>query len=98
MSYRLGIDTGGTFTDLVLVDPNGHVELFKTPSTPDEPPSAVRAGLALVADQLGTTIEAFLQGCELIIHGTTVALNALIQLQGARVGLLCTRGHEDSLE
>jgi N-methylhydantoinase A len=98
VGYRVGIDTGGTFTDLVLVDRNGYTELFKTPSTPDDPPRAIRSGLALIADGLGTTVEAFLPECELIIHGTTVALNALIQLQGAKVGLLCTSGHEDSLE
>jgi N-methylhydantoinase A len=98
MAYRIGIDTGGTFTDLILVDGNGSVELFKTPSTPADPPAAIRNGLGSIAAQLGVGVEAFLAECDLIIHGTTVALNALLQLKGARVGLLCTRGHEDSLE
>jgi N-methylhydantoinase A len=98
MPYRVGIDTGGTFTDLVLVDPDGRIELFKTPSTPSDPPAAIRDGLDAIAERLGVGVEAFLAECELIIHGTTVALNALLQLKGARVGLLCTRGHEDSLE
>jgi N-methylhydantoinase A len=98
MGYRIGIDTGGTFTDLVLVDPGGSVELFKTPSTPDDPPAAIRTGIELISDHLGRTVHEFLGDCEMIIHGTTVALNALIQLKGAKVGLLCTRGHEDSLE
>jgi N-methylhydantoinase A len=98
VGYRIGIDTGGTFTDLVLVDSAGRVELFKTPSTPDDPPAAIRTGIELIADQLGRTVKAFLGDSEMIIHGTTVALNALIQLKGAKVGLLCTRGHEDSLE
>ena len=98
MGYRIGIDTGGTFTDLILVDPDGRVDLFKTPSTPEAPPRAIENGLGLIADRLGLPVRKFLGRCDLIIHGTTVALNALIQLDGAKVGLLCTRGHEDSLE
>lgn len=98
MGYRIGIDTGGTFTDLILVDGEGTVELFKTPSTPAEPPAAIRNGLEAIAERHGTPLRDFLGRCDLIIHGTTVALNALIQLRGAKVGLLCTRGHEDSLE
>lgn len=98
MGYRMGIDTGGTFTDLILVDPNGRVELFKTPSTPAHPPDAIRHGLESVSRRLNLPIKDFLADCDLIIHGTTVALNALIQLKGAKVGLFCTRGHEDSIE
>ena len=98
MGYRIGIDTGGTFTDLILVDPEGRVELFKTPSTPAHPPDAIRHGLESIARGLDVPVGEFLRECDLIIHGTTVALNALIQLKGARAGLFCTRGHEDSLE
>jgi N-methylhydantoinase A len=98
MGYRIGIDTGGTFTDLVVVDPQGRAELFKTPSTPTEPPLAIRNGLALVSERLAKSEMELLADCDIIIHGTTVALNALLQLAGARVGLFCTRGHEDSLE
>jgi N-methylhydantoinase A len=98
MGYRVGVDTGGTFTDLIVVDPQGRVDLFKTPSTPGDPPLAIRNGLTSIAERLGTSVEGFLRQCDLIIHGTTVALNALIQLKGARIGLFCTRGHEDSLE
>ena len=82
----------------MLVDPAGRVELFKTPSTPDDPPAAIRTGIGLISEHLGVGVKELLGGCEMIIHGTTVALNALIQLKGAKVGLLCTRGHEDSLE
>ena len=98
MTYRIGIDTGGTFTDLVLVGPDGGVRLFKTPSTPQEPPLAIRTGLGLIAEHLDRGVGDLLADCDMIIHGTTVALNALIQLKGAKVGLFCTRGHEDSLE
>ncbi len=98
MGFRIGIDTGGTFTDLVLVDGLGHVQIFKTPSTPDAPPEAIRNGLKLISQELGMSMAELLAECELIIHGSTVALNALLQLKGARTALLCTRGHEDSLE
>lgn len=98
MGYRLGIDTGGTFTDLVLVGEDGGWELFKTPSTPDDPPLAIRRGIDLIAEALQIATERFLHDCDLIIHGTTVALNALIQHKGAKVGLFCTGGHQDSLE
>ncbi|MBS1880166.1 MAG: hydantoinase/oxoprolinase family protein [Actinobacteria bacterium] len=98
MSYRVGIDTGGTFTDLVVVADDGAVELFKTPSTPAEPHEAIGNALELASRARGATVPEFLDGCELIIHGTTVALNALLTLRGARTGLLCTAGHEDSLE
>ena len=81
-----------------MVDPDGRVELFKTPSTPAHPPDAIRHGLETIARSLDVAVGEFLRECDLIIHGTTVALNALIQLKGARVGLFCTRGHEDSLE
>jgi hypothetical protein len=62
------------------------------------PPAAIRTGIELISQHLGRPVPEFLAECEMIIHGTTVALNALIQLKGAKVGLLCTRGHEDSLE
>jgi N-methylhydantoinase A len=98
MSYRVGIDTGGTFTDLVVVDDAGKVELFKTPSTPAEPHEAIGNALELASRARGATVGEFLEQCELVIHGTTVALNALLTLRGAKTGMLFTAGHEDSLE
>ena len=96
--YRLGIDTGGTFTDFILTAPGEGIRLYKTPSTPHDPPAAVQAGLGLMSAELGCDIADFLADCELIILGTTVGVNAVIEKTGARTGLLCTRGHEDSLE
>jgi N-methylhydantoinase A len=98
MGYRIGIDTGGTFTDFVLMQEDGTARLVKTPSVPTDPPRAIRAGLLQLAAQTGADLTGLLANCDLIIHGTTVALNTLIQHRGARVGLLSTRGHEDSLE
>ena len=96
--YRLGIDAGGTFTDFILADQLGNVQLFKAPSTPQDGTLAIRNGLAQMADALGRSPAQIIGDCDLCINGTTVALNALIEKTGAKVGLLCTDGHEDSLE
>lgn len=96
--YRLGIDAGGTFTDFILADRSGNVQLFKAPSTPQDGTIAIRNGLAQIADAIGRTPAEIIAECDLCINGTTVALNALIEKTGVKVGLLCTDGHEDSLE
>ena len=97
-TYRLGVDAGGTFTDFVLADDTGAVRLFKTPSTPEDPRRAIVAGLGQIGAALGIEPHAVIAASDLCINGTTVALNALIQHKGARTGLICTAGHEDSLE
>ncbi len=96
--YRLGIDAGGTFTDFVLADRSGQVRLFKALSTPQDPTQAIRNGLGLITEDLGVSAEHIISNCDLCINGTTVGLNALIQHKGAKTGLICTAGHEDSLE
>src|SRR5215472_5186287 len=82
--YRIGIDVGGTFTDLVAVDDIGRATLAKVPSTPEDPSAGVLDGL--------------LAQTERIVHGTTVATNALLEHKGAKVGLLTTEGHRDVIE
>jgi N-methylhydantoinase A len=96
--YRIGIDVGGTFTDLVAVDPAGRVTLAKAPSTPADPSIGVVDGLARLAEALRVGLDALLAETERIVHGTTVATNALLERKGARVGLLTTEGHRDVLE
>ncbi len=96
--YRLGIDAGGTFTDFVLAVDTGEVKLFKALSTPEDPTKAIASGLALIAEDLGVSPTEIVSNCDLCINGTTVGLNALIQHKGAKVGLICTAGHEDSIE
>jgi len=96
--YRLGIDAGGTFTDFVLAEDGGTVSLFKALSTPHDPTEAIRNGLQQMADATGESQESLVSSADLCINGTTVALNALIQHKGAKTGLICTHGHEDSLE
>ncbi len=97
--YRLGIDAGGTFTDFVLADQMaGTVNIYKALSTPGNPTEAIRDGLQLISEDLGVTAKDVISQCDLCINGTTVGLNALIQHKGAKVGLITTAGHEDSIE
>lgn len=96
--YRLGVDAGGTFTDFVLADRDGTVRLFKALSTPHDPTEAISSGLKQISEAVGETAEEIISQCDLCINGTTVGLNALIQHKGAKTGLICTKGHEDSIE
>ena len=96
--FRIGVDAGGTFTDFVLAEKSGDIHLFKAPSTPQDGTLAIANGLQQIADKFNRPIEEIIASCDLCINGTTVALNALIQMKGVKVGLLCTNGHEDSIE
>ena len=95
---RVGIDVGGTFTDVVLTDPSrpaGHTVLHhKEPSTPADPSLAVARGLAAIVDQAGLA-PGDLAG---VTHGTTIGLNTIIQRGGARIALVVTDGYRDILE
>ena len=96
--YRLGVDAGGTFTDFVLADGTGRMHLFKATSTPDDGTRAIADGLGQISEALGVPVSKILSRLDLCVNGTTVALNALIQHKGVKTGLICTGGHEDSLE
>ncbi len=96
--YRLGIDAGGTFTDFILADRKGGVRIFKALSTPNDPTAAIRNGLNLIHEETGLTPGQIVSNSDLCINGTTVGLNALITHNGAKTGLIATRGHEDSIE
>ena len=96
--YRIGIDVGGTFTDLVAVAETGRVAVAKAASTPRDPSEGLLEGLALLATEVGTDLGGLLAQTERIVHGTTVATNALLERKGARVGLLTTEGHRDVIE
>ena len=95
--YRFGIDTGGTFTDLVRIDSDGQLKFEKSFSTPSAPEDAVFDVLRLLADGEATGLGDILSDTVRFGHGTTVSTNALIQRRGARVGLITTRGFEDTL-
>lgn len=88
---RVGVDTGGTFTDFVF-ELSNRIQVFKLPSTPADPSEAIVAGLNRIADLTGTK----LQNIE-VVHGTTVGTNALLQRRGARAALITTKGFEDVL-
>jgi N-methylhydantoinase A len=96
--FRIGIDVGGTFTDLVSVDQQGGVTVAKVPSTPEDQSLGVMDGLARLAETLGLDRVGMLARTERIVHGTTVATNALLEHKGARVGMLTTEGHRDIIE
>ncbi|MEV1246239.1 hydantoinase/oxoprolinase family protein [Nonomuraea sp. NPDC050022] len=94
-SVRIGVDVGGTFTDLFLHDPDrGLTHPGKLPTTPHAPNEAIKAGIALLLDETGTR-PADVAG---IVHGTTLVTNTLLERTGAVVGLLATAGFSDSLE
>ena len=95
---RIGIDVGGTFTDLVGVDDTGRVTLAKSASTPADPSIGVMDGLELLAAELRTDLAGLLADTGLVVHGTTVATNALLERKGATVGMLTTAGHRDVIE
>src|SRR6266576_5391383 len=98
MNYRIGVDVGGTFTDLVAIDEGGLTTLAKVPSTPEDPSLGVLEGLSQLAGRFGVDRAALLRDTERIVHGTTVATNALLEHKGARLGLLTTEGHRDVVE
>ena len=95
---RIGIDVGGTFTDLVAVDDIGATNLAKVPSTPAGPLARRPRRAEQLADTLELDRAALLAQTERIVHGTTVATNALLERKGARLGLLTTEGHRDVIE
>ena len=96
--FRIGIDVGGTFTDLVAVDDAGRVALAKSASTPADPSLGVMEGLDRLASELALDRRRLLGDTDLIVHGTTVATNALLERKGATVGMLTTEGHRDIIE
>jgi N-methylhydantoinase A len=92
VSVRVGVDTGGTFTDFVFAA-GGQWRIFKLASTPDDPSRAITEGLKRVAEEAGARPD----GIE-VVHGTTVGTNALLQRRGARTALVTTSGFEDVIE
>lgn len=95
MSYRLGVDVGGTFTDLLLIsEKTGETFTAKVPSTPEDSSIGVLNGIARICDESGIDP---LQ-IDRVMHGTTVATNAVLQGKGAKVGLVTTAGYEQTLQ
>lgn len=93
-AFRLGVDIGGTFTDLVLVAPDGSFRTHKRLSTTDDYARGILDGLRALLSETGATSQAVAE----VVHGTTVATNAILEERGARTGLLTTKGFRDVLE
>lgn len=91
---RLGVDVGGTFTDVVLQLPDGRLLVSKVSSTPDDPGLAVRHGVSAIMREAGLAPDQLAE----IVHGTTVGSNTILQRRGAKTGLITTRGFRDVLE
>src|SRR5689334_18675639 len=88
---RIGVDAGGTFTDFVVLHDDGRLETFKLRSHPHEPAKVILAGLERACAQARRSIVD-------VVHGTTVATNALLERKGARTAFVTTAGFEDLLE
>jgi N-methylhydantoinase A len=93
----VGIDIGGTFTDMVVVAEDGEITSHKTPTTPAEPLDGLLAGVETAAAERGFDAAGFLALVDRLAHGTTAATNAFIERRGARIALLTTRGFEDTV-
>jgi N-methylhydantoinase A len=98
MMFTIGIDVGGTYTDLVAIDQNGKTVFAKSPSTPSDQSVGVMAGLEELARRLRLTRAEMLGLTDRVVHGTTVATNALLERKGAHVALLTSEGHRDVIE
>ncbi len=95
MSYRLGVDVGGTFTDLLLFDEqSGAFWRHKTPSTPHDSSEGILIGVQAICAKAGITPA----DVEIFLHGTTVATNAVLEGKGARVGLIVTEGYRQVMQ
>jgi N-methylhydantoinase A len=102
MSYRMSVDIGGTFTDLVVVDDAGDISVFKSPTTPRDYVDAVVTNLREASEFIGLPVERLMRECSSfvggsLVHGSTIATNALIEKKVAKTGLICTRGFRDVL-
>ncbi len=94
---RIGVDVGGTFTDLAFLGDDGQCLRIKVPTVPDDPASGVLAAVERAASELGTGVHGLLSQCRGFVHGTTIGTNALLTGKGPVVGLLATAGFRDTL-
>ena len=97
MGYQIGIDVGGTFTDLLVCDEEGRTRICKSPTTPTDPSLGVFAALEQAAQDSRLELRDFLSRVDAIVHGTTITTNAVLTHTGARTGFITTRGFRDLL-
>src|SRR5574341_1844965 len=96
--YRACIDVGGTFTDCLVLDATGELRQFKSATTPQDPSLGFLACLEKAAGYYHRSLASFLADVDLLIHGTTLATNTLINENGAKTGLITTEGFRDIIE
>lgn len=97
MGYQVCIDIGGTFTDCLVSNNSGEISIFKSPTTPGEFEKGFINVLNVAAEGYGLQPESFLKDIDLIVHGSTVSTNALVEKKTVKVGLILTAGHQDIL-
>ena len=97
MGYQVCIDIGGTFTDCLVSDSDGFISIFKSPTTPGNFEKGFIDVLHVAAEGYGKTPQAFMKEVDLIVHGSTVSTNALVERKTVKVGLILNEGHEDML-
>jgi N-methylhydantoinase A len=96
--YRVGVDVGGTFTDIICVTPEGEIVLDKTPTTLEDQSTGVMNGLTQLSERFGMSLTDLCGRLDILVHGTTTADNTMIEMNGAATGLLVTEGHRDEIE
>src|SRR4029453_4787464 len=96
--YRIGIDVGGTFTDLVLVRPDGGLVLGKHPTPPADQAGGGLGGIGQLAAREQVSLGDLLARTDLIVHGTTTADNTMIEMSGAVTGLVTSEGTRHGIE
>lgn len=94
---RFAVDTGGTFTDLIVEDDSGGLRMYKASTTPENPVRGVRAAIDTASADLEVETRALLGRADLLVHGTTIATNAILTRRTAKTAFLTTRGHRDIL-
>jgi len=97
MAYVIGIDTGGTFTDTVVIDEGGARTVAKSSTTPDAPEEGVLNSLEKAAEELDQSVESLLSQTETFYHGTTLVTNALVEMEGSDIGYITTQGFTDEI-
>lgn len=97
MSYQVCVDIGGTFTDCLVVDPEGEVRIFKSPTTPGNFEDGFVDVLHVAAEAYGLESKAFIGQIDQIVHGSTVSTNALVERKVAKTGVILNEGHKDIL-
>ena len=96
--WFIGIDVGGTFTDMVLIDACSQIHIVKVPSVPHDPSLGIFNALKSTSEKFQITVSTLLSSSSLFMHGTTVATNTILEHRYSKAGMLTTKGFRDSLE